>query len=261
MDERIITRGFPWGEPAHPAIVKQYEDLVAIYRVIRKELQQAIDRAFDRVSREIGFVVTTTVPIGFEITADPTAVHWTIPDPLKGSLFGKAMVEAVSKPSPDPWKEVSPGRYQLLLIWHDALKLKLRKDWLEPVHYLRADIAERITEAARVRPEVQEPAHWFLPSVTIPVEEKMLISAIDEVYPELKLAERIAATRQLLRSVQPEVIERTQVRPSYSAELALREIAQLFRRVRPDIMEPVHFRVAERDILAEIEAVMRKHGV
>lgn len=261
MNDRIMTRGFPWGEPAHPGVVKQYEDLVAIYRVIRKELQQRIDKAFDRVSREIGFVVTTTLPIGFEVTADRTAVHWTIPDPLKGSLFEKAMVEAVGKPSPDSWKEVSPGTYQLLLVWHEALKLKLRKDWLEPVHYLREDIAERISEATRVRPEVQEPAHWFLPTATIPVEEKILISAIDEVYPELRLAERIATTRQLLRRVQPEVMERMQVRPSYSPELALREIAQLFRRVRPDIMEPVHFRLTERDILAEIEAVMRKYGV
>jgi len=163
MNERIMTRGFPWGEPAHPAIVKQYEDLVAIYRVIRKELQQGIDLAFDRVSREIGFVVTTTLSIGFEITADHSASHWTIPDQLKGSLFEKAMLEAVGRGTPDHWKEVSPGRYQLLLVWYEALKLRLRKDWLEPVHYLSADIAERISEAARVRPEVQEPAHWFLP--------------------------------------------------------------------------------------------------
>ncbi len=175
MNERIITRGFPWGEPAHPAIVKQYEDLVAIYRVIRGELQQGIDLAFDRVSSEIGFVVTTTLPIGFEITAEHSAVHWTIPDPLKGSLFEKAMVEAVGKAGPDHWKAVSPGRYQLLLVWHEALKLKLRKDWLEPVHYFREDIAARISEETRVRPEVQEPAHWFLPTATIPVEEKILI--------------------------------------------------------------------------------------
>jgi hypothetical protein len=261
MNERIMTRGFPWGEPAHPAIVKQYEDLVAIYRVIRKELQQGIDLAFDRVSREIGFVVTTTLSIGFEITADHSASHWTIPDQLKGSLFEKAMLEAVGRGTPDHWKEVSPGRYQLLLVWYEALKLRLRKDWLEPVHYLSADIAERISEAARVRPEVQEPAHWFLPTATIPVEEKILISAIDEVYPELRLAERIATTRQLLRQLQPEVMERLQVRPGYSAELALREITQLFKRVRPDIQEPAHFRLAERDILAEIEAVVRKYGV
>jgi hypothetical protein len=257
MTERIITRGFPWQEPAHPAVVKQYEDLVAIYRVIRNELQQGIDLAFNRVSREIGFVVTTTFSIGFEITADRSAVHWTIPDPLKGSLFEKAMLEAVGRGTPDHWKAVSPGKYQLLLVWFEALKLRLRRDWLEPVHYLTEEIAERIGEAVRVRPEVQEPAHWFLPTATIPVEEKILISAIDEVYPELRLAERIAATRQLLRRVQPEI----QARPGYSAELALREIAQLFKRVRPDIPEPAHFRFAERDILAEIEAVVRKYGV
>ncbi len=261
MAERIVTRGFPWQEPAHPAVVRQYEDLVAIYQVIRGELQQGIDLAFDRVSREIGFVVTTTFSIGFEIMADRSAVHWTIPDALKGSLFEKAMLEAVGRGTLDLWKEVSPGRYQLLLVWYDALNLRLRRDWLEPVHYFSEEIAERIGEVARVRPEVQEPAHWFLPTATIPVEEKILISAIDEVYPELRLAERIAATRQLLRRVQPEVMERTQVRPGYSAELALREIAQLFRRVPPHMREPAHYRFAERDILAEIEAVVRKYGV
>jgi hypothetical protein len=155
---------------------------------------------------------------------------------------------------------VSAGKYDLYLVWYDALKLKLRKDWLEPVHYLRGDLAVRISETARVRPEVQEPAHWFHPSVVIPVEEKVLISVIDEVYPELQLAERIATTRQWLRKVQPDVMEPAHVGTGRTAELALREIAQLFKRVRPDIPEPAHFRLAERDVLAEIEALVRRYG-
>ncbi len=55
-------------------------------------------------------------------------------------------------------------------------------------------------------------------------------------------------------------MERMQVRPSYSADLALREIAQLFKQVRPGVREPAHFRFSERDILAEIEALVRKYG-
>jgi hypothetical protein len=259
MNERIMTRGFPWGEPAHPGIVRQYEDLIAVYRVIRGQFQEGIDRAFDRVSRDIGFVVSTTLPFTLEIKEDKAA-QWTIAEPLKESLFEKAILEALN-PDPVPWKAVSAGQYKLYLVWFDALRLKLRKDWLEPVHYLREEAAGLVSEAARVRPEVQEPAHWFLPSATIAAEEKVLISAIDEVYPELRLAERIANTRQILRGVRPEVMEPAHVRTTQVAELALREIANIFKRVGPGIPEPAHYLRAERDILAEIEAVVRKYGV
>jgi hypothetical protein len=259
MSARIMTRGFPWGEPAHPGIVRHYEDLIAIYKVIREQLQEGIDRAFDRVSSQIGFVVSTTLPVTLEIAEGGKSVQWGMTEQLKGSLFEKEMMEAVGKTGFG--KGVSAGKYALYLVWYDALKLKLRKDWLEPVHYLREDIAARISEAARVRPEVQEPAHWFVPSEAIPVEEKVLISVIDEVYPELRLAERIATTRQLLRRVQPEVMEPAHFGTGRTADLALREIAQLFKRVRPDIPEPAHFRLAERDVLAEIEAVVRRYGV
>jgi hypothetical protein len=141
------------------------------------------------------------------------------------------------------------------------LKLKLRKDWLEPVHYLRETVIEQISGAARVRPEVQEPAHWFVPSATIGAEEQVLISAIDEVYPELRLAERIAATRQVLRGVRPEVMEPVHFRTGQTAELALREIGNLFKHVGPGIPEPAHHLTVERDLLAQIEAVVRKFGV
>ncbi len=258
MSERIITRGFPWGEPAHPGIVRQYEDLIAIYKVIRGQLQEGIDRAFDQVSRDIGFVVSTTIPVTLEIKEDKAA-QWTMAKQLKGSLFEKALLGAVHS-DPVPWKAVSPGQHQLYLVWFDALKLKLRKDWLEPVHFLAEEVAGLVSEAARVRPEVQEPAHWFLPSATIAAEEKVLISAIDEVYPELRLAERIGNTRQALRAVRPEVMEPAHPGTTRVAELALREIANIFKHVAPGVQEPAHFQRAERDILAEIEAVVRKFG-
>jgi hypothetical protein len=260
MNERIVTRGFPWGEPAHPGIVRQYEDLIAIYRVIRAQFQDGIDQAFDRASHDIGFVVSTTIPATLTVNEDRKAAQWALPEPLKTTIFQRAMAE-VMKPSPDPWKGVSAGTYQLYLVWYDALKLKLRKDWLEPVHYLREEVAERISGAARVRPEVQEPAHWFLPSVTIAAEEKLLISAIDEVYPELQLSQRISATRQALRTVRPEVMEPAHPGSGFTADVALRQIANLFKRVGPGIPEPAHNLAADRDLLAQIEGVVRKFGL
>jgi hypothetical protein len=258
MNERIMTRGFPWGEPAHPGIVKQFEDLVAIYKIIRGQLQQRIDAAFDRASRDIGFVVSTTLPITLDVAAGKPP-QWTIPDPIKGSVFERTLADALKEPNPDLWKPAAAGTYQLYLVWLDALKLKLRKDWLEPVHYLREDVLGLVSPAAKaVRPEVQEPAHWFVPSTIIAAEEKLVISAIDEVYPELRLAERIASTRQVLRGVRPEVMEPAHPRPGLTADLALREIANIFRRVGPGISEPAHYLRLERDILAEIEGVVRK---
>jgi hypothetical protein len=259
MSERIMTRGFPWGEPAHPGVVRQFEDLINIYKVIRARFQEGIDRAFDRVSRDIGFVVSTTLPVTLEIKEDK-AGHWTMAEPLKGSLFEKAIFEVLN-PQPNLWKAVSAGHYNLYLVWFDALKLKLRKDWLEPVHYLAEEVSALASQAARVRPEVQEPAHWFLPSATIAAEEKIVISAIDEVYPELQLSQRIANTRQALRAVRPEVMEPAHPGTTRVAELALREIGNIFRRVAPGVQEPAHYLRAERDVLAEIEAVVRKYGV
>ena len=123
MDERTMTRGFPWGEPAHPGIVRHYEDLIAIYRIIRAQLQQAIDRAFDHVSRDIGFVVSTTLPAVLEITDNPRQAQWALAEPLQGSLFDKSMMEAVRRPDASQWSGVPPGRHQLYLVWFDALKL------------------------------------------------------------------------------------------------------------------------------------------
>jgi hypothetical protein len=89
-----------------------------------------------------------------------------------------------------------------------------------------------ISASSLVRPEVREPAHWFDPGVVIAIEDAVVISAIDEVYPELRLAERIAADR-----------------------LAIRQI-------RPEVMEPVHYRdifgARERDVLGEVRAMLGK---
>lgn len=258
MRESIMSRGFPWGEPAHPGVIRYYEGLISIYKVVRSELQHGVDDAFDGVSRQIGFVVTTTVPVVLHISDDHKAAQWRIADSLKGSLFEGKLMEAVGKGGGESFQSVAPGQYTLYLLWYDGLKLKLRKDWLEPVHVVAGAVGEAVLEAAAVRPEVQEPAHWFIPGERLSVDEKVVISAIDEVYPELRLADRIAATRQLAR-VRPEVME--PAHPGLAdAPAALREISQLIRRVTPGVMEPAHFRMSERDLVADIAQVLRKYG-
>lgn len=81
-----------------------------------------------------------------------------------------------------------------------------------------------------------EPAHWFDPGQIIAGEEKVLISALDEVYPELRLGDRVAATR---------------------AEI-----------VGPGVREPAHFRRPGQlesskaaEVLAEMASVLRRFGM
>jgi hypothetical protein len=127
----------------------------------------------------------------------------------------------------------SEGNYDFYLLWFDALKLKLGAGQFrpppEPAHFrLAAELARfrpppepahvsfrpppepahfHLTEElaqflrgqstsflGRFRPP-PEPAHWFLPGALITQEEQVLIVALDEVYPELRLVERISASR------------------------------------------------------------------
>lgn len=216
MDGKNFARIRDWVEPAHPAVVKLYDDLIAIYTRIREKYQAKIDNAFDQVSRQIGFVVTTTVPVVFEIGDKGTLKRICMgAEHLKDTLFDKEL-SRVFEPNPDPWK-VAAGNYHLYLIWFDAIRLKLRTDWIEPAHYLK----ERFVRDIPSRPvagisgtalkqgwEWQEPAHWFDPGIAIAVEELVLIESIDRVYPELRLVDRVAFVREALRKpVRPEVKE------------------------------------------------------
>jgi hypothetical protein len=190
-----------WIEPAHPSIVKLRDDLVSIYTVIRERYQAQLDQAFDRVSRQIGFVVTTTIPVVLEVgEGGRTARIQMDGEHLKDTIFEKELSAVFREPG--PWK-VAAGSYQLYLLWSDALRLKLGTAWVEPAHFTVPQLGPQI-EAARVRPEVLEPAHWFDPGAAIAVNDRVLIEAIDTVYPELRLADRVALTRKLVR---PEVIE------------------------------------------------------
>ncbi len=239
MSETSFARLRDWTEPAHPAIIRLYDDLIQVYQTMR-ERQTEIDAAFDRAAAQIGFVVTTTLPVRVEVAEKGAVKNYSFDsEALRGTIFEKELSGFLKEFSKKPFSSVPAGTYRFYLIWYDALKLKLRRDWLEPVHVLQGllgSIASQrgaaVSASFLVRPEVREPAHWFDPGVAIAIEDAVVISAIDEVYPELRLAERIAADR-----------------------LAIRQI-------RPEVMEPVHFRdifgARERDVLGDVRAILAK---
>ena len=239
MSETSFARLRDWTEPAHPAVVRLYDDLIQVYRVMR-ERQDQIDAAFDRVASHIGFVVTTTLPVRVEVAEEGAIKKCHFDgEALRGTIFDKELSGFLQDLTRTPFTRVPAGSYRFYLIWYDALKLKLRRDWLEPVHVIQgllgsiaAQKGAGVAASSLVRPEVREPAHWFDPGIAIAIEDAVVISAIDEVYPELRLAERIAADRLAIR------------------------------RIGPEVMEPVHYRdlfgARERDVLAEVRALLGK---
>jgi hypothetical protein len=243
-EEKKFLRIRDWAEPAHPNVINLKDELVSIYKFIREKYQADIDKAFDKVSRQIGFVVTTTLPVVLEVDKGRKVKSISMgAEHLKGTIFEKEM-SAVLKPLHDEHLPAgTAGTYNLNLLWFDALKLKLRTDWMEPAHYLTEISAESIrpqVAAKSVATNIyswREPAHWFDPRIKIPIEEAVLIEAIDEVYPELKLTERVASTRENLRKIRPEVKEpahyyRQVESGSESEEIkkALSELATVLRR-------------------------------
>ena len=83
---------------------------------------------------------------------------------LRGTLFERI----VSVLQPGEKLPVRAGTFNLYLIWFDALKLRLRKDWVEPAHFRQQFMFDRLREqvsAAEVQWDVREPAHWFDPGL------------------------------------------------------------------------------------------------
>lgn len=218
-------------EPAHPMVVNLHDDLLAIYTLIRDKYQAGIDQAFDRVSREIGFVVATALPFTFEVK-DERAMGVVVTDGLQGTLWDRELARALKGIEDDP-VPIKAGTYSLYLFWFEALKLKLRTDWMEPAHFRRGRIVARPQPewAVRVRPEVQEPAHWFDPGTPIAPEERVLISVIDEVYPELRLADRIGDYRRGIGRMPGEEAGPS-AQPAEPPPEMLAELKDLLRRYR-----------------------------
>lgn len=191
-------------EPAHPGVIRLHDDLVSIYKMIREAYQPAIDRAFDEVSQQIGYVVLTTLPIELK-TSSREASAVLAGANLRGTIFEKSFQPTMKEFAQRVIGNVSDGTYTLYLIWYEALKLKLHTDWMEPAHlravFDRTRSSLQVQQPAEIGPGIHEPAHWFDAAFTLETREALVISAIDEVYPELRLVNRIEAARQLQRTV------------------------------------------------------------
>jgi hypothetical protein len=226
-----------------------------VYQIMR-ERQKEIDAAFDRVAAQIGFVVTTTLPVRVEV-AEGGAVKGASFDgeALRGTIFEKELSGFLQEFTQKPFSGVPAGTYRFYLIWYDALNLKLRVDWMEMAPYLQGLLGSIVSQqgaisaSPMVRPEVQERVHWFDPTVAMPVEEALVILAIDEVYPELRLAERIQAGRLAISRGWIGIREMVPV--YYSRPWDNREM------VPPYYSE--QFGSKEADLLAKVRAMLGKH--
>ncbi len=257
MAEERIPKSRDWVEPAHPMVLKFRDDLIAIYRLIRDKFQEQLDDTFDRVSRDIGYLVTTTLPLTIEVVGGGNIKNIELgAEHLQGTIFEKNFAGILKKMQgmyDEKDFKLAEGAYNIYLIWFDALKLRLRTDWIEPAHfrdYLR--LRDRFKDILHF--DWIEPAHMVLggmapspvdPGVIEPAHfkptperwrEKVLIAVIDEVYPELRLIDRIGRLKDILR-----------------------------HHVPPDVIEPAHFRdFAQRlpkELVVELEALLRKHGL
>jgi hypothetical protein len=241
-------------EPAHSKIVELDDYLRTIYRLIREKYQDLINQAFDRASREIGFVVATTVPITFGIGERGQIKGFAIPDssPIKDTLLGRTLLESIQPMRDTQIHLPKPGEYTVYLIWPPALKLKLYWEWLEPAHWGRpwtepAHFPQREIDRTRLAAaeqttklvwESHEPAHWFNPRIAMSPEDALHLSLLDEVYPELRLMDRVVAARRAAPQA-----------------------------VFPEVKEPAHFRqlvnvIPElpKEMLAELAQVLRRYG-
>ncbi|MFY9892579.1 MAG: hypothetical protein WAK63_00400 [Xanthobacteraceae bacterium] len=204
-----------WHEPAHPGVIQQLSDVVSVYRAIREKVQPQIDKAFDEASRQIGFVVATTLPVAITVDDKGKVTAVTIGGQFKGTLFERELAKAFTPLIGQNVAGVSPGTYQLYAIWQAALSLVLQHYWLEPAQPGTVlGTGDLQVQAFKRPPGTQEPAHFLDATIQLTAEDTIVIAAIDQVYPELRLAERIAAARTATRSVRvnPNVQERVQFR-------------------------------------------------
>ena len=181
-----------WHEPAHPGVIQQLSDVVSVYRAIREKVQPQIDKAFDEASRQIGFVVATTLPVAVTVDDKGKVTAVTIGGQFKGTLFERELAKAFTPLIGQKLAGVSPGTYQLYAIWQAALSLVLQHYWLEPAQPGTVlGTGDLQVQAFKRPPGVHEPAHFLDAAIQLTAEDTIVIAAIDQVYPELHLAERI----------------------------------------------------------------------
>ncbi len=206
-----------WHEPAHPGVIQQLSDVVSLYGAIREKVQPQIDKAFDEASRQIGFVVATTLPVAITVDEKSKVAAVTIGERYKGTLFERALAQAFTPLIGQNVAGVSPGTYQLYAIWQSALSLVLQHYWLEPAQPGTVPgTGDLQLQAFKRPPGMQEPAHFLDAAIQLTPEDTIVIAAIDKVYPELRLAERIATARTATRKF-PHPQERVQQPVAVSA--------------------------------------------
>ena len=157
-------------EPVHPMAVRLYSDLVTIYKFVKDNYQKDIDAAFDRASQQIGFVVTTTVPVMLEV-GEGGAVKSLVmgSESLKNTPFEKEITAVFDlKKKGEKKINVSAGVYNLALFWYDAVKLRLRTDWMEPaqpVYQLQSELMgmRQSPQSAQAMSQAIRSQHWMEP--------------------------------------------------------------------------------------------------
>ena len=157
-------------EPVHPMAVRLYSDLVTIYRFVKDNYQKDIDAAFDRASQQIGFVVTTTVPVMLEV-GEGGAIKSLVmgSESLKNTPFEKEITAVFDLKKKGANKiDVSAGVYNLALFWYDAVKLRLRTDWMEPaqpVYQLQSELMgmRQSPQSAQAMSQAMRSQHWMEP--------------------------------------------------------------------------------------------------
>lgn len=294
MDERLVRLRRDWQEPAHSVLIRHHDDLVAIHRVIHDKFQSRIDEAFDRASRQIGWVVAMTLPVTLVAANGKVRSVELASEQLKGTVFEKEMGpvladvakagfppleggEPAAARSADPTPEPATVAYDFRLIWAAALRVRLRTDWLEPVHvggleHLRN--ARFWVEPAHPGRPWLEPAHWVLDphpdpwsqqTTFTPWKERILLSVLDDVYPELQIMSRLAEMKATLRqrrwTVAHDIPE-----PAHRIEPRIVELIRAVRRQVPwEVEEPAHVvdwgRRLTPEIVKELDAVLKKYGL
>jgi hypothetical protein len=172
------------------AAVKERSELVKIYGAIKEKCQTNIENAFDEVSRQVGYVVTTTIPIDLELEQGKVKHISMGAENLKGTIFEKAMIKAL-KPLTDEPLPVIGTKYTLVVLWKEALMLTMVK----PGDYSPYEMVQ-----------VLKDAFSHLGERTATIKEQVLTSAIDQVYPELNFAQRLANSKATSNTIQSNAI-------------------------------------------------------
>lgn len=158
-----------------------------------KENQREIDCVFASAASRIDFGATTTFPVRAEVGSGGI-LRSLEPD---GDTVGQTALAREFKPFLEALRGrtlqgVTPGTYHFYLIWYDAVLLGLQCDAHAPVQMLSA-LIDMITAPT-------QPARFQSP---LPEEDAVTISAIDASYPELRLADRLAANRTAVPRIGP----------------------------------------------------------